>query len=248
MSASQIPFFSRLQVRLIIGFLVVAYLPLGVSGSYAYLEAKSGFEEQVGQNVDGLAHMVRGQIIETINVADRQLGVWTTQGDAKSAPGVYGKTFMIFLLLQKRFRKFLTGQQELLPIFSSILCVQPANKKLDEPEEVEQAEPAAPAGGGMAAAAAGLAGLFGGAASKPPEEKKEEKPEEKQAAAVAGLAGLFGNAASAGMGGGTSAEEKKEEKKSASGEEHFVFLPGATLVMFSSDKEEEGKEILEDFW
>ena len=248
MSASQIPFFSRLQVRLIIGFLVVAYLPLGVSGSYAYLEAKSGFEEQVGQNVDGLAHMVRGQIIETINVADRQLGVWTTQGDAKSAPGVYGKTFMIFLLLQKRFRKFLTGQQELLPIFSSILCVQPANKKLDEPEEVEQAEPAAPEGGGMAAAAAGLAGLFGGAASKPPEEKKEEKPEEKQAAAVAGLAGLFGNAASAGMGGGTSAEEKKEEKKSASGEEHFVFLPGATLVMFSSDKEEEGKEILEDFW
>ncbi len=55
MPNSQIPFFNRLQVRLIVGFLVVAYLPLGVSGSYAYLQAKTGFEEQVGQNVDGLA-------------------------------------------------------------------------------------------------------------------------------------------------------------------------------------------------
>ncbi len=247
MSASQIPFFNRLQVRLIIGFLVVAYLPLGVSGSYAYLEAKSGFEEQVGQNVDGLAHMVRGQIIETINVADRQLSVWTTQGDAKSAPGVYGKTFMIFLLLQKRFRKFLTGQQELLPIFSSILCVQPAEKKIDEPEEAEEPEAAAPAGGGgMASAAAGFASLFGGGA-KP--EKKEEPKEEKKQSAAANLAGLFGNAASAGMGGSAPAGDKKEEKKKTpSGEEHFTFLPGATLVMFSSDKEEEGKEILEDFW
>ena len=193
--------------------------------------------------------MVRGQIIETINVADRQLGVWTTQGDAKSAPGVYGKTFMIFLLLQKRFRKFLTGQQELLPIFSSILCVQPAQKKMDEPEEAEESTTGpSGGGGGMASAVAGLAGLFGGAAAKPVEEKKEEKPEDKQASAVAGLAGLFGNAASAGMGGGAPAAEKKEVKKTASGEEHFIFLPGATLVMFSSDKEEEGKEILEDFW
>jgi signal transduction histidine kinase len=277
---SQIPFFNRLQVRLIIGFLVVAYLPLGVSGSYAYLEAKSGFEEQVGQNVDGLAHMVRGQIIETINVADRQLAVWTTQDDAKSAPGVYGKTFMIFLLLQKRFRKFLTGQQELLPIFSSVLCVQPANKKVKKPEEVEVSDAVAPpAAGGMAAAAAGLAGLFGGGTPKPAEEKKQEKKEsaaaglaglfnkaastglggasppaeenkqEKKESAAAGLAGLFNKAASTGLGGASSpAEENKKETKTASGEEHFVFLPGATLVMFSSDKAEEGKEILEDFW
>ena len=243
MSASQIPFFNRLQVRLIIGFLVVAYVPLGVSGSYAYLETKGGFEEQLGQNVDGLAHMVRGQIIETINVADRQLNVWTTQGDSKSAPGVYGKTFMIFLLLQKRFRKFLTGQQELLPIFSSILCVQPVNKKTTD-DHADESESAAGGGGGMAGAAAGFASLF--AASKPAEEKNEEPKEEKSAAAS--LAGLFGSAATAGMGGSASTEQKEAVKKGPSGEDHVTFLAGPTLVMFSSDKAEEGQEILDDFW
>jgi len=220
LSSSQIPFFSQLKVRLIVGFLVVAYLPLGVSGSYAYIQAKTGYEEQVGQNVDGLAHMVRGQIIETINVADRQLGVWTTQSDAQSAPGVYGKTFMIFLLLQKRFRKFLTGQQELLPVFSSILCVQPANREAPKAEEEHEqgAEPEADtapsAGGTMESAAAGLAGLFGKAASKARGEKKEEK----------------------------------KKKKKSSDPEHVTFLPGAALVMFSSDRAEETEIILTDFW
>ncbi len=220
---SQIPFFNRLQVRLIVGFLVVAYLPLGVSGSYAYIQAKSGFEEQVGQNIDGLAHMVRGQISETINVADRQLGVWTTQADALSAPGVYGKTFMIFLLLQKRFRKFLTGQQELLPVFSSILCVQPANKESPRsvPDPVPVADPPAiekaDSADKLKSAASGLAGLFGQAADK----AKEEKPADK-------------------------AEAKSDD--SGQDPELLAFLPGAALVMFSNAKEEEGKEILPDFW
>jgi signal transduction histidine kinase len=256
LSGSQIPFFNQLKVRLIVGFLVVAYLPLGVSGSYAYIQAKTGYEEQVAQNVDGLAHMVRGQIIETINVADRQLGVWTTQGDAKSAPGVYGKTFMIFLLLQKRFRKFLTGQQELLPVFSSILCVQPANradpKVEEEPEEVPGSpSDAAPASGDtMKSAAAGLAGLFGKAASKAKEAKREDKKEDDSAArtrsAASGLAAIFGNAAKKGMGGGDSAAPA--EKKKSSDPDHVTFLPGAALVMFSSDKGEETETILDDFW
>lgn len=99
---------------------------MGFTFVYAYEQAKSGFQDQVGQNAAGVAHVVRSRVAGAITVADQQLGIWITQHDAKNAPRVYGQTLSIFALLQKRFRSFLTGQRELLPIFSAILSVRPA--------------------------------------------------------------------------------------------------------------------------
>jgi signal transduction histidine kinase len=112
---------------MVLGFLAVAYLPLGLVGSWAYGRAARGYEEQVGQNVAAVAHQVRGRVTDGIAVADQQLGVWTSQYDAGAAPPVAGQSFNIFALIQKRFRSFLAGQRELLPLFSSILCVGVGN-------------------------------------------------------------------------------------------------------------------------
>jgi len=221
--ANKIPFFNRLQVRLIVGFLTLAFVPLGAVGSYAYQEASQGYQEQVGQNVNGLAHLVRGQIIDSINVADRQLGVWTSQHDSIGAPRVYGKTFMIFVLIQKRFRKFLTSQRELLPVFSSILCVQPPKEPEPEPEpDAEDSE-----GSG------GTEDTTQEDGNKPEEEvEKEDKPTDPFAAMAKKGLSVFG-----GLGGGSTSPSETEEAE-----------PKPALVLFASESDKEGEEILPDFW
>ena len=229
--ANKIPFFNRLQVRLIVGFLILAFVPLGAVGTYAYQEASQGYQEQVGQNVNGLAHLVRGQVIDSINVADRQLGVWTSQHDSVNAPRVYGQSFMIFVLLQKRFRKFLTSQRDLLPVFSSILCVQPPKEPEAKPEE--ELEDTDENGKGEAEASEVEAG----------EAKDEPEPEEKPKDPFAALAkkglSVFGA-----MGGGSTSSGSG----SGPGAQAATTEPKAALVLFASESEREGKEILPDFW
>lgn len=111
---------------MVAGFLALAFLPLAAMGTYAYSEASRGYRTLVGQAVGGVAHLTAGQVEGVIDEAYGQLGTWVNQRDPQQAPQVYGQTFTIFTLLQKRYRSFLAGQRQLLPVFSAILTVRPA--------------------------------------------------------------------------------------------------------------------------
>src|SRR5437879_4846870 len=116
---------------MVLGFLILAYVPMGILSFYAYNQTKRGYEQQVGQNAAEVAHRVGSRLMDAVAIADQQLGVWTAQRDAKEAPRIYGQTFNVFALLQTRFRTFLASQREVVPLFSSILCVRPW--KSDDP-------------------------------------------------------------------------------------------------------------------
>ncbi len=107
----------------------MAVVPLGVLGGYAYREAKQGYESHLGRNLAGAARLVFEQVVEVLRVSDRQLETWTRLPDAALAPTVHGKTFSVFVLLQKRFRTFLRGQRDVLKTFSNIACVKPASRE-----------------------------------------------------------------------------------------------------------------------
>lgn len=122
-----VPFRKRLQVRLATGVLLLAYLPLGAGGFIAYVQARSGYQEQAGQNVEAVANLVRSRVVDAIKVADDQLTTWGSETQAKQAAtiGSSPETSMVLSLLANRFRQFLVSQRQLLPIFDSILCVKP---------------------------------------------------------------------------------------------------------------------------
>lgn len=107
-----------------LGFLVLGYVPMALTGWYAYHQAKQGYHQQVEENVSGLAHLVLSRFSEAMVNADHQLTTWTKQQDALAAPPVYGQTLTVFRLLQNRFRQFLGDQRQSSALFESIICAR----------------------------------------------------------------------------------------------------------------------------
>lgn len=122
----RIRIFHRLQVRIIAGFLLLAYVPLGAVGLYAYLHAKRSYQAQLHRNLEGLAHQLRSRMADAIRSADEQLEAWTRQNEALQAPMLQSDGGGILTLLLNRFRQNLINQRDLQPIFETILCVRPA--------------------------------------------------------------------------------------------------------------------------
>lgn len=141
-AAGKIRFDRRIQTRLIVGLLLLAVVPLALLGPYAYRKVEQGYETQVGQTMQGVATLVKGQVDDAFSTADRQVAAWTRQADAQIAPTVAGDGMNIFQLLQNRFRNFLKGQREIVPIFSEILCVKPAANGASQAQVLYSTNPA----------------------------------------------------------------------------------------------------------
>jgi methyl-accepting chemotaxis protein len=121
----KIPFLKRLQVRLIVGFSLFAYLPTALVGYYAYVQARGGYEEQVIRSTRALSDLVCSRLVTAIEDANAQLGVWASQKDTAAAASISGQQLTIFNLIQNRLRTFLAAQRDATPLFSQILVVKP---------------------------------------------------------------------------------------------------------------------------
>lgn len=219
-----IPFRNRLQVRLVGGFLLLAFIPVVLVGFFAYQRAKDGFEKQVAHATASIGHQVTSRVSTAIDVADSQLAIWTTQYDTRNVPRVYGQTFVIYQHLQKRFRSFLKSQQDVLPIFHHILAVKPSVRA----EEARRAKEAQEALDAQEAQAGDATGGSGDAAD---DDDSSSGAQVLKALAEATLPTKMGTQA-----GGAAQPEKPEPTVSAA------------LVLFADEESLESKEIYPTMW